>query len=171
MLSARFCYLVKAPPPCPHHFYSYNHFYTWSGSRKSASAAAVLRHRANRAALSMHCFLIRFFIAKLQLPRVCIIPLLHVCPFSLHIVVLLPLVSCMRVALCECWCWGVGVGICGRVSVLIRPKRSHHFGTHTAHYFWLDVNSHRVEGGRQQSSWSLHRGCDGGLPTSVPQPL
>lgn len=44
-------------PPL-HHFYSYYHFYTfvWSGSSKSASAAAVLHHRVNRAASSMHCF-------------------------------------------------------------------------------------------------------------------
>lgn len=127
----------------------------------------------NRAALSMHCSLIWSFVAKLQLPRVCIIPLLRTCLslFSSQCCFAPSILPRPCVAPCECWCCGVGVRICGRVSALIRPKRAHHFGTHTAHYFWLDVNSHRAEGWRRRSSWSLHYGFDRSLPTSEQQPL
>lgn len=52
----------------------------------------------------------------------------------------------------ECWCHGVGKKRCGRMSALIRPNQSHHSGTHTAHYFWLNVNSHMAKGWWSSSS-------------------
>lgn len=127
---------------------AFNIFYTfvWSKSNKSASTAAGLHHQATQVALSMHCFLIWFFCCKAAAPT-CLhnSSVLCLSLFSSHCCFASTALLRPRVPPPQCWYRGVGVRICGRVSALIRPRRSHHFGTNTVHYSWLDVNSHRAE--------------------------
>lgn len=119
---------------------------------------------------SIHCFNLIFFPSRAAAPvhnspaprpslfssRCCFAPsvLLHPC-----------------VAPRKSWCRRVWVRLRGRVSALIRPNGSHHVGTHTAHYFWLDVNSHEAEGWRRWSSWSSRHSCHRGPPTSAQRQL
>lgn len=153
MLSVCFCYLIRPPPPAPSLLQMLLLFIHLSDLDQAKPHQLQLCYITGCLELPFQCIVFNLiFPSKAAAP----VPLHNSsapCPslFSSHCCFAPPALLRPCVAPRESWWRGVGVGICGRVSGLIRPNRSHHFGTHTAHYYWLDVNSHEAEGWRRWS--------------------
>lgn len=108
MLLACFRYLIKIPPPSLVLMLRLLYVCViWIKQiRISCSCVASL---SESSCFVNALFLILFFVLKLQLPHVCVIPLLHACPFSHHIVVFYfhhsPASACGTAWMLMPWSW------------------------------------------------------------------